>query len=558
LNDIDYTTTFKSVVDDFGDKTDDNVETFRLNFTLPGDSEFTRFWSSTSREPKPRCRWFKVHFVHNPTAKTNWPLVLTTLSEEIAARGFKDVCLGHISTKIAYGFITGSQVAQCCGDAVRNKAISEATGIALSAINKLAILNKTSHPSSLHQIQEQGDLAGANLISGIQHRMRTAKDNNRYVAEKPRTALVFGEKPHTLADVVTRLHPRRAAFLQTRDGISMLNRQFKDVKVIIRSGKNSETRIVTGFREGNPASVPLTLLHYAWSIKDEAFILPDLPCVDVGTSAEPLFLPLELCTVLPEQCLQGPINAALSREAEQCRLKFNKALTLEAPFKTTQGRAVVYSSPSVDSKARADRLNGLVSQACATKYPNILFVEVGSVKVQSSSWDSLQESLRGLIKESIDQHIAHHLTGHNPGKTSTGKSPLLSLRYGSTGTISSDKWTGQLRKFISDHNGAEGQRTFMVVCMPAESNHAKIYKAIKNACDVTAGVQTFFVTRAHLESKACEDPAYGIYDVAAELRRRIRFRNPPMLAVTASIRASSNPKAHYTCHSSFKRTHFCE
>lgn len=80
------------------------------------------------------------------------------------------------------------------------------------------------------------------------------------------------------------------------------------------------------------------------------------------------------------------------------------------------------------------------------------------------------------------------------------------------------------------------KRTFMIVCLPAQHDHAKMYGMMKKACDLTAGVQTFFINLSALECKARQDPVRGISSIAGDVRRRMRLRNPPMLAAAVTAR----------------------
>ena len=313
----------------------------------------------------------------------------------------------------------------------------------------------------------------------------------------------------------------------------MLNEEFQHVKVSVRVGKYSETRTIASFREGNAGEAPLKLRHYAWSLKGEAFGLPHLPCVNVGTHAKPLLLPLELCTVLPSQRLRGPIDASLSRMAEHHRVSIPSPQT--QPDSEITGR-VVLRSPPLDN---GGTLTEKVARACGNSFPKLLFVEASTSKVESPNWVSLQDTIRDLIKTSLEEHALQYAQST---VVPAHQKQLLSLQYRPDAELS-DRWTEQLREFTTLHEASSGQQTFVIVYLPADSRNNEMYKIIKKACDTTIGVQTFFVNHANLEARVCGSPMDGVHRVAAELRRRICLRNPPrVLMVATSMKTAPGPQ----------------
>ena len=184
------------------------------------------------------------------------------------------------------------------------------------------------------------------------------------------------------------------------------------------------------------------------------------------------------------------------------------------------------------SRREDGELERKVIQACGGEFPNLLFVEAGTAKIQSRNWDSLQTSLRDLIKDSFEQ--SQQFT-RQPIHIRTGDAQLLSLRYDPEATLRG-RWTEQLRRFAGNHKGNDGQRTFMIVCLSAEPFHAKMYKIIKKACDLTVGVQTFFVNFASLESRVRHPLNRSVLSIAGKLRRSIRLRNPPLIVGTVSAK----------------------
>jgi hypothetical protein len=498
--------------------------------------KFKRSWLSTSQEnSSTHCRWFKVLHVKDAPADTNWSQILATLYQNIDTTATKadwvnKVRLCHLPVKISHKIIYMQQLEQCGNNTVRDFEISTSTGVPLRSIKQLAGLNKSSFPASLHDIQDEDSFLGADLVSGTQRSFRTDKHDNLYVVEKPRTALVFRDQPCTLADLVVQRHQSQVTLLQSRDGIAMLNKEFRQVKVSVRVGKQTENRTIAGFREGKAADAPLMLRHYAWSLKGEAFGLSDLPSVNVGTHDKPLLLPLELCTVLPSQRLRGPIDASLSRMVENRRPNIiSQFLTY---FKATG--LVVVPSPLPNND---DTLHEKIARACGRGFPNILFVEANSLRVESRNWVALQDSVQELIKTSLEEHSGYQ----QPTIVPTDQKPLLRLRYDSDAGLS-EKWTEQLRQFTTLHSGSEGQQTFAILYLPAESRHAEMYKIIKKACDITVGVQTFFVNHASLESRVCELSTAGVLKAAAKLCSRICLRIPRTSLATTSKKGTPQAK----------------
>lgn len=503
---------------------------------------FQRSWLSSSENGKSRRRWFKLQHVHEAPEDADWGQIPASLHQSISGHLYKDewsdkVHLCHLRVKISRRVISAQQLAQCGNNAVSDCEISDSTGIPLYSIKKLAALNTAVKHTSPTQIHLEGSFMGTDLISVVQRSFCTDDDDSVYVLETPRTNLVYANKPCTLADVVSqRHHHRQFSFLQSLDGVAMLNDEFGQIKVSIRIGQRTETRTIAGFREGKASDAPLSLRHHAWSLRDEAGGPPNLPCVNVGTTAELLLLPLELCTVLPFQRVRGAIDAPLSRLANRCRLSIASRLQPNE-FESTGGRVV---APSSSPNGR-DTLHQKLSRACSHVFPNLLFVSASSTKVGSSNWKSLEGSVRAVIKESLEAYAAKYASSHLPVLVPTGDSPRLSLSY-EDGAGLSDRWTEQLRKFVSDNGGSQDQLTLLIVYLPAETAHTDIYKIIKKACDITVGAQTFFINHASLEARVCQSPSEGLSNVATELRRRICLRNPPMMAAASLSQTSPEPK----------------
>ena len=501
-------------------------------------SKFNRSWVPTSPEnPNARSRWFKILHVKGAPADTDWSRVLETLYHNIdtaatSAEWVTNVRLCRLPVNIIRNTISTQQLEQCGNNPVRDSQISENTGIPLRSIKQLAGLHKRAIPESLYDVQGQGSFLGVDLISGLERSFRSDENENLYVVEKARTALVHSDKPYTLADVVSQRHQHQALLLHSREVVAMLNEEFQHVKVSVRVGKYSETRTIAGFREGNAAEAPLKLRHYAWSLRGETFGLPHLPCVNVGTLAEPLLLPLELCTVLPSQRLRGPIDASLSRMAEHHRVGI---VSQTQPDSEITGRVVVPSS----SLENGSTLNEKVARACGNSFPNLLFVEASASRVESPNWVALQDSIRELIKISLAEHALQYAQSTD---IVARQKRLLNLQYRSD-TELSDRWTEQLRDFTTLHNASKGQQTFVIVYLPADNRSTEMYKIVKKACDTTVGVQTFFVNHTNLEARVCGSPTDGVLRVAAELRRRICLRNPPRILMAATSRKTpTGPK----------------
>lgn len=248
-------------------------------------SQFNRSWLPPSPEsPNTRSRWFKVLHVKGAPADTDWSQVLETLYHNVdttatGAEWVTNVRLCRLPLKVSRNIISTQQLEQCGNNPVRDSQISESTGIPLRSIKQLAGLHKRAIPESLHDVQGQGSFLGVDLISGLERSFRSDENENLYVLEKARTALVHSDKPYTLADVVSQRHQHQALLLHSREVVAMLNEEFQHVKVSVRVGKYSETRTIAGFREGNAAEAPLKLRHYAWSLRGETFGLPHLPQV---------------------------------------------------------------------------------------------------------------------------------------------------------------------------------------------------------------------------------------------------------------------------------------
>jgi hypothetical protein len=489
-------------------------------------SDFVRSWSSASSEHRSRRRWIKIHIVTCDTEGNPWPKAVKRINQAFNDNKVEDTRVLYVPVKVIRQTISARQRAQCGLDALNDREISKATGIPLSSIGKLARLNHAKFEGFTPD--SDGSFSGVNLICGKQQQSRIGKDNISYLVEKPRTALVFADKPYTLEHVVSQRHPHQAEFLRTDAGISMLSKEFRGVKISVSVGKHNETRLIAGFRKEKTEDVPMVHRHYAWTAKGEAATVTYLPLIDVGTPARPLLLPLGLCTILPSQRLRGSIEVSLSRQVMH-RLPFTKTAPLSSDFETMRGHLFRHVPTSL---RHADgQLDQKVIQACSNAFPNLLFVEAGSAKIQSRNWDSLQTSLRDLIKKSFEQTVSQHPIGQ-PSNLPTGKPMVLSLRYDSNSNLSG-RWTEQLRQFATTNKGNTDQRTFMIVCLSAEPDHAKMYKIIKEACDLKVGVQTFFVNFAALESRVRQPLNHGIHSIAGELRRSMRLRNPSMLAAAA-------------------------
>jgi hypothetical protein len=208
----------------------------------------------------------------------------------------------------------------------------------------------------------------------------------------------------------------------------------KGLHVSVRVGSTVEERVISAMWDGNSKSAPSRLRHHAWTLKRGDYPLADLPCVDVGSSLDPVLLPPELCNVLPGHDLRGEHLPCLSRSIEA--LRRDTPLVADASAQTAHAHLI----PRPHSRQKIDNLK-MVSEKLDGVLPTVLFLEAGTEGVESSSWNPVREALRKQMRR-----VSNPSMPSAPDKDA----PPLSLRYEATPNIK-DLWTQQIRRFVTTH-----------------------------------------------------------------------------------------------------------
>jgi hypothetical protein len=239
------------------------------------------------------------------------------------------------------------------------------------------------------------------------------------IAEKSHVYVTPDPKLHTLAEFFTKQFASTRSTAERSTKLKSLSEMLKGVQVDVRVRTMHETHVVTALWDGNSRSAPYSLRHRAWTAKDEGYPLGDFPCLNVGSSREPVLLPSELCTFLPGQDLRRGHTPAFSRLIEDMRRANPPNTTAET--ESLSG----WSIERRQIKENTDNLRVVFEQLGGT-LPMFLFLEVGTEVIQSSSWDLVRQSLK---------RRANEVSQGSTTQTSDDDGPLLSLRYDATSDV---------------------------------------------------------------------------------------------------------------------------
>lgn len=388
--------------------------------------------------------------------------------------------------------------------------------IKMAQLSQIAAATKASQlpPPVMEQIKH-----GLKLLLGKTQGLHSQSKGGALVAESPHVYVMHMDRPNTLADFIQ--HQCGSAAMSP-SALLMLNGMLKGVKVVVGSGNWKEERTITAV--WNTASVPpqSNLRHRLWS---SDLLLPDLPCINVGTPDKPVLLPPELCFIVKEQQLRGSHPPSLQRFIQYILEMAESGFPQD--YQSNRGRVV----PLRQRKKSAAEVSASLQRACGGRVPTILFLEVGSEDAEPSIWASLRIALkdvvRGFFPAAEEQESDHDY-------------PVLALSCDKVPDMTK-LWTQQLRQYVLKHQVA-GRQTIVVVCLPSEKMHTGSYNIIKKACDQSAGAQSISVCRRNVEHKFSSntsngDPSTGARLVAGDILRRLRLSNTLMLSALAKTQA---------------------
>jgi hypothetical protein len=287
--------------------------------------------------------------------------------------------------------------------------------------------------------------------------------------------------------------------------------------------------MVMGFKSHMASTLPSDQRHDAWPSEGDLALSTKLPLVNVGTTKSPLYLPTEVCYINDSQRLRGPRDNDLEHHLS-VKDREDALVDLPETCNVVEGNLVLHQLPETRAMEQIHKL----VEACGRSFPNLLFVEAGSVPADCSSWADLRNKLMTSLQDSFKKFAKSidHPTS-SPLLQQRGDSmPLLQLQYSRKSGPSAD-WTKKLCELVKAHPGTN-QKTVVVVWLEPEKDGNAMYKAIKKACDIDVGVQTVFVKRETLEARThralkIRDP---VTHAVEDIQRRIRQKNSKMLAAT--------------------------
>jgi hypothetical protein len=183
------------------------------------------------------------------------------------------------------------------------------------------------------------------------------------------------------------------------------------------------------------------------------------------------------------------------------------------------------------NEKRTDNLQSF-SDASNGDLPTVLFLEIGTEDAAPSDWQLVRQTLKERL-----QKISQGTLSPTPEE----ENPSLSLKSDNSSGVEA-LWTLQIRQFVSNHQKTHettSQKMLLVMCVqPGEKNAAQ-YQILKKACDVEVGIPSISVKRSTLQEKAkSKNSVDTAAMVVGSIRRKLRLRNPPMLA---------DSQAHKTC-----------
>lgn len=387
--------------------------------------------------------------------------------------------------------------------------------IPLTRLNELIrVIKARAIPSTTPQDNQNAD--GLTLLPGTSPSLYLGDASDLLIAENPHIYVTPDTKVHTLAELLIK-HSTGTLSSEDRSAeLKNLGRMLKGLHVSVRVGCTVEERFISAMWDGNSKPAPSRLRHHAWTLKRGDYPLADLPCVNVGSSLDPVLLPPELCNVLPGHDLRGEHLPCISRSIEA--LRRDAPLVADASAQQTRGHLI----PRPHSRQKIDNLQ-VVSDKLDGVLPRVLFLEAGTEGVKSSSWIPVREALKKQMRR-----VSKSLTLSIPDKDVQP----LSLQYEATPDIK-DLWTQQISKFVNTDRPTN-RGILLIVCLQSEEVHAAMYDIIKKACDVEVGVQSIFVNGGTFGAKSHNKPSQAAAMVVGSICRKLRLRNPPMLPKRAT------------------------
>jgi hypothetical protein len=229
---------------------------------------------------------------------------------------------------------------------------------------------------------------------------------------------------------------------------------------------------------------------------------------------------MEVCHVLDKQHMHGPRDYGLTNWVN-AMTHANLTGRLSQFCEDVQSSLVFHQYPTDHD------LEDNLLRVCDNKSPNLLFVQAGSTVVNGDGWSQLRSELKDSFKTAT---------------SSDDSMPLLTLRH-TSGVDPSTKWTRRLQDFVAACDKAE-QKPIIIVWLEPEHDHHVMYKTIKRACEVTVGVQTFFVKRETYAAQMYLQP--GLKKSVTDIRRRICQKNPRMLKITQAVIPKLTVAMHIT------------
>jgi hypothetical protein len=349
-----------------------------------------------------------------------------------------------------------------------------------------------------------------------------SRDNELLLSERSHTSVHLRSEFTTLSDFVSEHCHTVLDSLQSSDGIASLTSKLKGVHIATNTSGGRESLVITGFSKATGSEVTPDQQHHAWPSSNGLTLSPNMPLVNVGTVENPLLLPMEACQISQGQLLHGPRDVGLNAYINSVnRAKASQGFP--AAGEEVQGNLVFHTLP----ERRSTDLKGRVTEACDDAVPNLLFVQAVRV-TNSNRWLELRDTLRSSLRASFRSSATSD--DSPPSSETSDSTPLLSLSY-APGRDLSARWTHRLHNWLQAHHMPE-KKTVVVVWLEPEQDHNMMYNIIKRACEINAGLQTFFVKRETYDSvvNTATKDADPVARTAADICRRFCAKNPRMLS----------------------------
>jgi len=398
--------------------------------------------------------------------------------------------------------------------------------IPLASLNEL--IRVINPPTTLFiNIESVQDSDGLTLRLGTSSNLYRGAAPRLLVAEKSHIHATPDPKLHTLADFLKKQLASTWSKTERAAKLKSLCAMLKGMEVGVRVKGLQEKHKVAEVLDGSSQSAPPSSRHRAWTAKHEDYPLADLPCLNVGSLREPVLLPPELCTILPDQDLRRGHTPSLARLIDSIRRS-------DSPIQTANTELL--SGWRIKHRQNSEKVDDLqvVFDNLGGALPTILFLEAGTEAIECPSWDSV----RRLLKQSL-KRVCQQSKTQTPDKDG----PLLSLTYDNASDVGG-LWTEQIHRFASKH-GSHARKVILIVYVHSDKQkmRSNMYNIIKRASDVKLGIESIFVDRDTLKSKSHMSPEEGPSRVVGSIYRKLRIRNSPMLA-DMSTNTPSSKKSH--------------